>query len=453
MTDENFQHLVVLYLEDAIDAHELKSLRAELDRSPERVRQFNDLRLMTGLIYEHGQDSGEPQSRLTLPKNVKPRTRFKPTWSLAVSGSLAASILLGILLPRLLEPSPVAKLIASENAAWESSLPTAAGSELIPGILELKSGIGTIRFRSGARVTLQAPARLELINPMRGRLLVGMVGIEVPESATGFVMETPNGHAVDHGTAFSVSFDPLEMQSRFKVIEGEISVHVASTGQHARLKGEGTNAIVTSNSLTTGEAFQPELGPQPGPEVLIIGTGGREGTAIRNDAREFISPRYLTVNRLFNKEWDRRSFFAFDLSSVDMDRVGRVTLRLNLVPFPYGIFGVLPKSNRYAVYGLTNPEKVHWDKECLWEDSPAPEDGVLIGTFDIPRSQQQGSFAISNKELRQFLIEQGEREVTFIVVRENLPLKNGDVPCHAFAGQRHPEANGPQLEFVVAESD
>ena len=54
MSDEEFLRLTTLYLEDAIDAGDLDLLNRELANSPDRVRKFNDMRLVTGLINEHG---------------------------------------------------------------------------------------------------------------------------------------------------------------------------------------------------------------------------------------------------------------------------------------------------------------------------------------------------------------------------------------------------------------
>ncbi|MCP4192770.1 MAG: iron dicitrate transport regulator FecR, partial [Planctomycetaceae bacterium] len=47
MNDEEFLCLTTLYLEDAIDTGGLELLNRELASSPDRVRQFNDLRLVT----------------------------------------------------------------------------------------------------------------------------------------------------------------------------------------------------------------------------------------------------------------------------------------------------------------------------------------------------------------------------------------------------------------------
>ena len=54
MNNEEFLRLTTLYLEDAINADDLELLNCELTNSTDRVQQFNDLRLVTGLIKEHG---------------------------------------------------------------------------------------------------------------------------------------------------------------------------------------------------------------------------------------------------------------------------------------------------------------------------------------------------------------------------------------------------------------
>ena len=59
MTDDEFRQLATRYLEDALDEDEVRRLNRELGGSPERVSEFNDLRLLAGLIREHGRtDAG-----------------------------------------------------------------------------------------------------------------------------------------------------------------------------------------------------------------------------------------------------------------------------------------------------------------------------------------------------------------------------------------------------------
>ena len=77
MTDEKFQELISSYFEETIDDHDLQLLNRELATSSERVKQFNDRRLMIGLVLEHGlsveaeleEEGGEQNQILPAPIN------------------------------------------------------------------------------------------------------------------------------------------------------------------------------------------------------------------------------------------------------------------------------------------------------------------------------------------------------------------------------------------------
>ena len=430
------------------------------EASEAEIRQLDqllaqDAGLRRQLILEAGMDAGLREIALERISESSPAaikvlpTAFRPqTWSWAAA-AVAVLLLTLFIAPRLTRKATVATLLSSENAAWESALPTTPGSALLPGVLELKSGIATIRFHSGADVILEAPARLELKSPMRGKLFAGAAVLEVPEPAIGFVMETPAGYAIDHGTQFAVRVDGIAGRSSFEVIQGEISVHLPATGEEARLTGQGQAATISADSLVRFDATATEREPEPVSQLLRIGTRGREGSAICNDKRaKYVRPKFLSVKQTNKGKWNQRSFFAFDLTGVDLDAVGSAYLRLNLVPSGHGFASRLPLLNRFGVYGLTNHAKAAWKIESLWDESPGPDDGILLGTFDVPRSQQRGSFGIGNEQLLEFLNANPSSEVTFIIVRETTQIE-GEGPglTHAFAGDSHPEAVGPTLEL------
>ena len=91
-------------------------------------------------------------------------------------------------------------------ARWESgNLPTSEGTRLGAGTMRLTEGLVTLRFGSGAKVNLEAPSELTLINAMNVHLVKGTVVAEIPDSATGFRVTTPSANVVDFGTRFSVS--------------------------------------------------------------------------------------------------------------------------------------------------------------------------------------------------------------------------------------------------------
>ena len=138
------------------------------------------------------------------------------------------------------------------------------------------------------------------------------------------------------------------------------------------------------------------------------------------------------------------------MSTVNLSEVDSARLRLNLVPSSRGFASRLPEINRFGIYGLVERAKADWTIDSLWEESPGPEDGVLLGTFEIPRSQQRGSFGIQNDELLKFLRANQGGPVTLILVRETTQI-HGEGPglAHTFASDSHPEAVGPMLEFTL----
>ncbi|MDA0284609.1 MAG: iron dicitrate transport regulator FecR [Planctomycetota bacterium] len=382
----------------------------------------------------------------TFPARAKSRTKLL----ILALVSVAATVLLAIALtPFEISLKPVATLASSENAAWESSLPTTPGSELTPGSLKLIAGIATIRFHSGAVVILEAPAQLEVISPMRGKLVDGAAVIDVPETAIGFVIETPDGYAIDYGTRFAVQVDRAAQRSNFQLIEGEIAVHHSGTGEEVRLTEPHRTVSVHEDSVSVIDLEQQSNTTDATSNVIRIGTNGRATSVLRNNKRrKFLDPEVLAVKNTENGKWNHRSFFAFDLSSVDVGRLKAARLRLNLVPSQRGFASRLPLVNRFGIYGLTNPARADWKIESTWEDAPAPEDGVLLGTFEIHRSQQRGTFGIANSTLVEFLQQFHGQSVTLILVRETTQVE-GEVPglTHVFASDAHPETVGPLLEL------
>lgn len=409
-----------------------------------------DVRVASSALQMPEPTAAGNSGELLAANNVGARRGFQLLSAVWVG--LAALVLLMVaFVPGLLSSESVATLASSENAAWESSLPTTPGSELVPGLLKLKSGIATIRFDSGAEVTLEAPAGLQVISAMRANLLDGAAIIDVPESAIGFVVGTPDGYAIDYGTKFAVQVDSATQRSDFELIEGEIAVHHSQNGQNIRLTEPRQTVSVQENSVKRIGEERPSQPDKVANQVVRIATNGRATSVIRNNKRaKFLDPEFLAVKRTENGKWDHRSFFAFDLSAVDVDRIAAARLRLNLVPSQRGYASRLPEINRFGIYGLVNPDKADWTIDSVWEAAPGPEDGILLGTFEVLRSQQRGTFGISNEALVHFLQKYRGQSVTFILVRETTQIE-GNVPglTHLFGSDSNPETVGPLLELTI----
>ena len=104
------------------------------------------------------------------------------------------------------------------------------------------------------------------------------------------------------------------------------------------------------------------------------------------------------------------------------------------------------------VFGITNDTALNWRVGSDWESIPAPEDGVLLGTFDIPRSQQRGVFGTETEALLEFLNSHETGTVTFLVTRQTTELQRRGL-VHAFASDSHPEASGPILELAIRNTE
>ncbi len=264
MNDEEFLRLTTLYLEDAIVAGDLELLNRELASSPDRVRQFNDLRLVTGLIHEYGRvvESEDAASRVTTGHLEAPSvassvvvSRWNAAEKLQSSqraiaitvAVLATAASLFLFLDRSgIEPlggggaPAVAKIGYTSHAKWGSE-ERRLGDRIVKGKLHLEIGLARLDFRNGATVTLQGPAEFEVLSADKTVLTSGILTASIPDSALGFEVLTPAMDVVDLGTAFGVSVGG-DGETDVCVFEGEVEVSLAESTDTPQLVREG-NAV------------------------------------------------------------------------------------------------------------------------------------------------------------------------------------------------------------------
>ena len=275
MKDEEFLKLATLYIEDAIEASDLELLNRELANSPDRVRQFNDLRLLTGLIKEYGHAGNSESITTTTPQpspQTVPMTSQKELLELISDApsetsqrtnvitfvvlAAAASLLiilswLGIDSPQNTGTSPIATLAYASHASWETE-ERAVGHEFGKGKLNLEVGLARLDFRNGATITLQGPAEFEILTADKTILNSGILTASIPDSAVGFEVLTPAMDIVDRGTAFGVSVG-ADGETDVGVFEGEVEVSLTDSGDSPQLVREG-NAVRSrpeANSIHT----------------------------------------------------------------------------------------------------------------------------------------------------------------------------------------------------------
>lgn len=114
-----------------------------------------------------------------------------------------------------------------EASGHFGGVPLSQGLRLGDGMLQLDSGLAEITFDSGAEVTLEGPARLQLDSDHKANLAAGRASANVPEPARGFVIHTPSSYIRDLGTAFAVEVHD-NSETDLHVLEGEVEVSATS---------------------------------------------------------------------------------------------------------------------------------------------------------------------------------------------------------------------------------
>lgn len=451
MKPEDFDLLLEHHLDGSLDEAGQQALVAALEAHDWAQERFVRRMGLGAQLYHR---LAAPGIDVLAPK-AAPAKPAHPLWSKTGLALVAASLFfaLGIVawlsaMTRNGETSPaaIATLLSSEDAAWESALPTEVGSPLPPGTMALKHGLATIRFSSGAEMTFEAPFRVALRSPMRCEVMEGAAVFRVPESAQGFVLDTPDGYVVDHGTSFSVSVGS-GTPSSFEVLDGEISLHV--DGEKLHLK-ENEAALMSDGRIVREE--EPSIeGTLSAPRGLTrLTTGGKTMSIIQNNDFAHIHPDFLMVKREarvpFN--YHRRAFFAVTIEAEQLASASQAKLLLNLVPCGLGSALHLAEVNRFVVYGLPAETEIDWTRQAKWDELPGPEGATLLGDFEVPRSQQRGTFGIEGEALLDFLSSHSGAEATFLLVRDTAEREFTGL-VHAFASDSHPEAAGPILELTT----
>jgi len=153
------------------------------------------------------------------------------------------------------------------------------GQAIATGELEIKSGLLELKFFNAATVTLQGPARLELRSMDRLVLHHGRLAARVPESATGFTVETPAGEIVDLGTEFGVNVR-ADGGMETHVFEGEVEVTLPR--QSTRRLTAGTALNVSSAGAAQEAPASPAHFPRSLAQLnqLLINPGFEPGQPV-----------------------------------------------------------------------------------------------------------------------------------------------------------------------------
>jgi len=133
----------------------------------------------------------------------------------------------------------------------------------------LATGQIRLRFVSDVLVTLAGPAELEMLDPMRVRLLSGQLKAVVGERAKGFTVETPEARIVDYGTEFGVDTDKTGVTD-VVVFRGSVDV----------MESSGTNNL---KRLVMGESLRVDAGQRLSRVVTVTADRSGDNWSTRMD--------------------------------------------------------------------------------------------------------------------------------------------------------------------------
>ena len=155
--------------------------------------------------------------------------------------------------------SAVAILAYQSHAHWADH-PRSNSDAIGIGLLKLDVGMARLDFANGAALTLQGPAGFEILGPTQTRLHHGILTAHVPDSASGFQVDTPALEVVDLGTAFGVSVGS-DGETDVCVFEGQVEVSIAGgTSSSTPLRVTEGSAVRTTPRGAEIEAVAYQTG-------------------------------------------------------------------------------------------------------------------------------------------------------------------------------------------------
>ena len=250
MIDGELQDWTDKFLNDTATEEELRALEERLLRDEQaRDHYLNAVNIHASLQRRFAVVQ-EPASVVSFPTMA----RRKFGVGLAIAASLA--VIVGISSLLFDSASPTAVIAHVVGAYGETGNAYAVGETVERGPVIVSRGLVRLDFSNGARVTIEGPARAEVLDGKRMVLHRGVMTATIPESAVGFVVDTPSAHVVDLGTSFGVSVSDSGLTD-VCVFDGEVEVSSPeSMGTDApRLVREG-QAIRASEATIDSVAYE-----------------------------------------------------------------------------------------------------------------------------------------------------------------------------------------------------
>ncbi len=253
MSRENLNHLIHLLLDGSLSESQREELNRDLKRSPAARAEYRKAIALHGMLIrkcDPSQASFPIAGALTVvPEETAAAPRPVLMRNLIAATALAASIaLVAALFHRSAQPR--ATVLKGDFKTPPGSPLLPHGSAPIHTPLEILSGSVTLKYPSGAAVTLEAPCRFRIDGKESISIGHGSAFVHAPPGAEGFVLNTPGGEFIDLGTRFGVGVgsDGENSVILTEVFEGEIDVKFSKSGTTRLASGE-SGAIVRDGGM------------------------------------------------------------------------------------------------------------------------------------------------------------------------------------------------------------
>lgn len=203
-----FDRLIEQWLENSLDADKQAELSKGLKDHPEQMPRFVEANIREQMLRDaaRGLLLSDQVQELTPSLNRSPRRSIKRIVS--VAASVAACLLVALFLLQKSERGGAAiETFVSVASLYQTDSLLQNGDRLGKSTIEIQRGFIRLQFDDGVEVTLQGPARYELLESGKTRLHSGLLTATVPPGAEGFQVSTQTAEVVDLGTAFGIEID------------------------------------------------------------------------------------------------------------------------------------------------------------------------------------------------------------------------------------------------------
>jgi len=329
MSSEEFEQLLIAYLEDDISEADAVRFNRELASSADRQQAFIQSCLLGQAIAESRNETllsldvveadTPAEDDVAIPSSLL-RNWTEQTWrwlnqpmtvSVIVSGLLMTIIVLSmaLIVPDWERADPVAEAPSVEFVARITRTSEATFDKTSDGNLKnrdlfdddkivLNSGLVVIEYDTGARVVLEGPATYEIKGTSGGFLKVGKLAARVDGPVAEFSVATPLAKVVDLGTEFGIEVQ-ASGATDVVVTEGEVALErEAGNGLPAErirlIKGQGgaieswDGPIARRDNADTRSftSLQRHIRPSPtrqgGPELMLVDVNNQKHETFDN---------------------------------------------------------------------------------------------------------------------------------------------------------------------------